>query len=183
MALLWTFKKLPEPLIVTGAVLIGLLPAPLPAAASIEGKPGLELVSTIPLPGVQGRIDHLSVDVKGRRIFVAALGNGTVEVVDTQRGERRSIPGFGEPQGVLYVPASNRLFVANGAAGRVDIVDAAGLSVLRRIEGLADADNVRFAAAARNVIVGYGRGALRFLDPGTGESAGDIALPGHPESF
>jgi len=154
-----------------------LMPAPVLAA------PALELVSAIELPGVKGRIDHFSVDVKGHRLFVAALGNDTVEVLDTQRDRRQSIRGLGEPQGVLYVPASNRLFIANGSAGRVDVVDATSLRTLRRIDGMADADNVRYDAAAQKVVVGYGKGALRFIDPATGESAAEIALPGHPESF
>jgi hypothetical protein len=42
----------------------------------------LRLEKTILLPDVQGRIDHLSLDVKNQRLFVAALGNNTVEVVD-----------------------------------------------------------------------------------------------------
>ena len=39
-----------------------------------EGTPREErLVQSIPLPDVDGRIDHFSVDVKGRRAFLAAL--------------------------------------------------------------------------------------------------------------
>ncbi|HEV2234614.1 MAG TPA: hypothetical protein VGV68_14575, partial [Terriglobia bacterium] len=38
----------------------------------------LRLVKTIPLPNVAGRVDHLSFDLKSRRLFVAALGNNTV---------------------------------------------------------------------------------------------------------
>ena len=143
----------------------------------------LELVSTIPLPGVKGRIDHFSVDVKGHRLFVAALGNDTVEVVDTQGGRTTRMSGLGEPQGVLYVAASNRLFIANGSADRVDVVDAASMQVVKRVEALPDADNVRFDSSSGKVVVGYGRGALRFIDPGTLESAAEVALPGHPESF
>ena len=150
-------------------------------AANAAAQAPLGLVATIPMPDVKGRIDHLSVDVKGHRLFVAALGNDTVEVLDTQRGQRRSIAGLGEPQGVLYL--ANRLFIANGSAGRVDVVDATSLRTLGRIDGMADADNVRYDAAAQKVVVGYGKGALRFIDPDTGESAAEIALPGHPESF
>jgi DNA-binding beta-propeller fold protein YncE len=157
---------------------IGLLTSMCAGAAS-----PLELESSIALPGVKGRIDHLSVDVGGHRLFVAALGNGTVEVLDTQRNRRQSIPGFGQPQGVLYVAASNRLFVASGQPNRVDVVDAATFSVLKRIEDLPDADNVRYDPAARKIVVGYGSGALRFIDPATGEQGADIRLPGHPESF
>lgn len=157
--------------------------AAMPSAQSAGGAP-LELVATIPLNGVKGRIDHLAVDVKGRRLFVAALGNDTLEVIDTEANRRlKSLEGFGEPQGVLYLPGPNRLFVANGSAGRVDILDGASLSVIERITGLDDADNLRFDAGAGKVVVGYGKGALRFLDPLSGASAGEIALPQHPESF
>ena len=153
-----------------------------PADAASDSP--LELVATIPLPGVKGRIDHLSVDVKGRRLFIAALGNDTLEVIDTEANKRlKSVQGFGEPQGVLYLPAQNRLFVANGSANRVDILDGATFSVIERVTGLEDADNLRYDAESGKVVVGYGKGALRFLDPLSGASAGDIALPQHPESF
>jgi len=160
-----------------------LLACGLLAAPAIEAAPALELVSTIPLAGVKGRIDHMSADVKGHRLFVAALGNDTVEIIDTQSGQRRTLAGLGEPQGVLYLPESGRVFIANGSADRVDIVDAGTLTVLHRIQDLPDADNVRYDDRARKVVVGYGRGALRLLDPRTGEPAGEIALPGHPEAF
>ena len=78
-----------------------LLACGLLAAPAIEAAPALELVSTIPLAGVKGRIDHMSADVKGHRLFVAALGNDTVEVLDTRGAAHRSLAGFGEPQGVL----------------------------------------------------------------------------------
>lgn len=146
-------------------------------------QPLLELVSTIPMPGVKGRIDHFSSDPKDHRIFIAALGNDTVEVLDTQRWQRGSIPGMSEPQGVFYVADSSRLFIANGRGNRVDIVDATSLAVLKRIEGMDDADNVRYEPGSRKVFVGYGKGALRILDPASGESGGDIPLPGHPEAF
>ncbi|MFL6571245.1 MAG: hypothetical protein ACJ8G4_05790, partial [Burkholderiales bacterium] len=60
----------------------------------------LEPVATIPMPGVKGRIDHLAIDLKRHRLFVAALGNNTVEVLDLERSRHeKSLPGFGEPQG------------------------------------------------------------------------------------
>lgn len=152
-------------------------------ASSMPSARAMELVATIALPGVKGRIDHLSADPRSHRIFVAALGNDTVEVLDIQGGQRRTVSGLGEPQGVLYVPDSDRLFIANGGSDRVDLLDVASLSVVRRVGGLDDADNVRYDATARKVWVGYGKGALRMLDPASGESGGEIPLPGHPESF
>ena len=150
---------------------------------AVQAAP-LELVATIPMPGVKGRIDHFAVDVKGRRLFIAALGNDTVEVLDVASNRHmKSIPGFGEPQGVLYLPQSNRLYVASGSANRVDVLDAASLATVKRIDKLDDADNVRFDAAAGTVMVGYGKGALRLLKADDAQSAGDIKLAGHPESF
>jgi DNA-binding beta-propeller fold protein YncE len=144
----------------------------------------LEAVGTIPMPGVKGRIDHLSIDLRRHRLFVAALGNNTVEVLDLDRQQREvSLPGFGEPQGVLYLPDPDRLYVANGSGGRVDILDGNSLVPVKRIAKLADADNVRYDDDAGKVVVGYGKGALQMLDPGSGEASGEIRLPAHPESF
>jgi DNA-binding beta-propeller fold protein YncE len=148
------------------------------------GEAALELEATIPMPAVKGRIDHLTIDLKRHRLFVAALGNDTVEVLDVERNRHeKSLPGFGEPQGVLYLPESNRLYVTNGSSGRVDILDAESLVPIKRIEKLDDADNVRYDFAQRKVVVGYGKGALQMLDADSGDSAGDIRLSGHPESF
>ncbi|HET9651741.1 MAG TPA: chromate efflux transporter [Usitatibacter sp.] len=180
LLLLWKFRKLQEPLIVAGAALLGLALYPLSASA---GAPALEPLAAIAMPGVKGRIDHFAADVKGHRLFVAALGNDTVEVIDTATRERRTVRGLGEPQGVLFLAPQERLVIANGSAGRVDFVDARTLAAVKRIDGLDDADNVRFDAARGKVLVGYGKGALRVLDPGSAETTGDIRLPGHPESF
>src|SRR5258707_8302656 len=77
------------------------------------------LAQTIPLNGVEGRIDHMSMDIAGQRLFVAALGNNTVEVVDLKQGKVvRSLSGFSEPQGVCFIPEFNLLAVANGGDGR-----------------------------------------------------------------
>src|SRR5438034_10801356 len=82
------------------------------------GKQPFRLVQTISLPNVKGRLDHMDVDVKRKRLFVAGLENGTLEVVDLQAGKWvRSIPGFEKPQGALYVPGLHNLFVASRGDG------------------------------------------------------------------
>src|SRR5581483_9773886 len=161
--------------IFAGAALV----APLAA-----GSAPLELAATIEMPGVKGRIDHFAVDLKGQRLFMAALGNDTVEVLDigTHR-HLRSLKGFKEPQGLGYLPPANRLFVANGQGGRLDVLDAGSFTVVKRVEPLDDADNVRLDAAAGLLIVGYGGGALRMINVQTNEPLADIRLAGHPESF
>src|SRR3954454_3637688 len=94
------------------------------ALAVAQSNEALRLEKTIPLPDVQGRIDHLSIDVKNQRLFMAALGNNTVEVIDLEQGKPiHSIPGLREPQGVLYLPDVNRLYVANGDDGTLRLFD------------------------------------------------------------
>ena len=79
-----------------------------------EGMP-LRLVQAIPLPHVEGRIDHLAADLYGQRLFVAALGNNTLEVLDLTAGTHlHTITGLHEPQGVVFLPESNTIVVTNG---------------------------------------------------------------------
>jgi YVTN family beta-propeller protein len=143
----------------------------------------LRLEKTIELPEVQGRIDHMSVDVKGERLFVSALGNNTVEVIDTNAGKRvKTIGGLQEPQGVLYVPAADRLYVANSKDGSVRIFDGTSYAPLKTLDYGDDADNLRYDSNRRRIYVGYGSGALAEIDEG-GNKAGEIKLDAHPESF
>ena len=98
---------------------MGLLFAPI---LSIHGqdKLPLKLVQKIPMPNVKGRLDHFGVDLKGQRLFVAALGDdqNTVEVIDLMSGKWiSSIPGQSKPQGLFYSSDFKKLFVANGTDG------------------------------------------------------------------
>jgi hypothetical protein len=152
------------------------------ANASAAGE--LRQIQTIPLPGVTGRIDHLAVDVAGQRLFVAALGNNTVEAVDLKKGARvESLPGFKEPQGIAYMPETNTVVVANGGDGVVTLLDGASLKPRKTIALGGDADNIRYDPSRRRLYVGYGDGALGILDATTGARLKDVALDGHPESF
>jgi DNA-binding beta-propeller fold protein YncE len=156
-------------------LITGIVHGQEPAALSLKGR--------IDLPNVNGRIDHLSADLKGQRLFMAALGNHTVEVLDLQSGKRtHSIPGLAEPQGVYYDPAGNRLFVDCAADGTTRVFDGNTFQLLDTVKLPGDADNIRYDARGRRVIVGAGDGALVFLDS-SGKKAGEIALDAHPESF
>ncbi|HEX9446002.1 MAG TPA: YncE family protein [Candidatus Binatia bacterium] len=148
------------------------------------GEAPLRIVQTIPLPNVEGRIDHLAIDIKGQRLFVAALGNNTVEVVDLKAGKRtRTIGGLREPQGVGFISEFNKLFVANAKSGACDIFDGDSFKPVKSVKFSADADNVRYDSSTDRVYVGYGDGALGVVAAASGERIGDIKLDGHPESF
>src|SRR5215831_16485347 len=117
----------------------------------------LLLVQEIPLPNVGGRIDHFTFDAKRKRVIGAALGNNTVEVVDTFAGrDIKSIQGAAEPQGVAYVGEFNKLFVANGEDGKLRVYDGDSFKLLNTIEIGEDADNVRYNPAEKKIYVGYG---------------------------
>ncbi len=153
------------------------------ASAWGQATQPLRLEKTIELPDVQGRIDHMSVDVKGARLFVSALGNNTVEVIDTKGGKRvKTFKGLQEPQGVLYVAATDRLYVANSKDGSVRIFDGNSYAPLKTLEYGDDADNLRYDPDHKRIYVGYGSGALAEIDE-DGNKAGEIKLDAHPESF
>src|SRR6266567_5546967 len=156
--------------------------------ASAPKRALLLLVQEIPLPNVGGRIDHFTFDAKRKRVIGAALGNNTVEVVDTFSGrDIHSIAGAAEPQGLVYVGEFNRLFVANGTDGKLRIYDADSFTLLNTVDIGEDADNVRYDPAEKKVYVAFGgdeEGGIAVIDAASGKRLEDAAkLDAHPESF
>jgi DNA-binding beta-propeller fold protein YncE len=147
----------------------------------------LQLEEEIPVPGVAGRLDHFSADAKRRRLFVSALGNNTVEVIDVFAGRViHSIKGLAEPQGPLYVPAVDKLYVANAEDGKVRVYDGATYTLRKTIDFGNDPDNMRYDEASKTVFVGFGQedGGIARIDPKTDERVGEVyKTGGHPESF
>src|SRR5438067_704107 len=129
-----------------------------PTAAHAQAKT-LQLTQTIRLPGVEGRIDHMELDATSDRLFVCALGNNTVEVLDVRKGERiHSITGLGAPQGIAYLPELNRIFVANDKGGICKIYDGKSFQAVGELDLKDDADNVRYDDATKKIYVGFGSG-------------------------
>jgi hypothetical protein len=160
----------------------------LSACALSVAQPGppqgsLHLESEIVLTGVEGRIDHLAADVADKRVFIAALSNGTLEIVDLAQGKRTAeIKGLKEPQGVAYVPTSGAVYVAGGGDGTVRSFDSHTLKPLHDVTLGSDADNLRYDAAHEQLLAGYGSGAIAVLGLDLSKRA-SFALPAHPESF
>jgi hypothetical protein len=149
---------------------------------ALEGARG-----TRPDVGVPGRIDHMAYDPQTHRLFVAALENGSLEVLDLEKGVRlRSIGGLEQPQGVAVVPTISCAVLACGGDGRLHVYDTRTLEERSSVEVGPDADNVRYDAKENRVYVAYGtteRGAVAVFDPGTWKKAGEIPFASHPESF
>jgi DNA-binding beta-propeller fold protein YncE len=151
----------------------------------------LRLVQTISLPNVKGRIDHLEVDVKGKRLFVPGLENGTLEVVDLQAGKwMRSIPGFKKPQGAVYVPEFNKLFVASGDDGMLRVFRGDTLELLDPIKLELGPNRVVYEPHSKLVYVGYGGkdagkdyGEVGIIDAKDNKHIGDIKVVAHPSEL
>jgi YVTN family beta-propeller protein len=153
------------------------------ASARAEEK-ALHLEAKILLGDVRGRIDHMAVDLKRQRLFVAELGNDSVGVIDlANRGVIRTIAGLSEPQGIGYEPSTDTIYVANARDGSVRLYEASEYKASGRLELGSDADNIRIDAAANRVIVGYGDGGLAVLDPSIRAKVKSVPLQAHPESF
>ncbi|UPK40207.1 hypothetical protein IVB18_07510 [Bradyrhizobium sp. 186] len=154
-----------------------------PPALCADASP-LQLETKLPLGDVHGRIDHMAIDLKRKRLFIAELGNDSVAIVDlASRNVISRISGLKEPQGVGYEPSSDTLYVANAGDGSVRLFDGNSYKPIGQIELGDDADNIRIDAATNRVFIGYGSGALAEIDPATRSKIGDVPLKAHPESF
>jgi DNA-binding beta-propeller fold protein YncE len=135
---------------------LAFLCAPISRAKPQE-KQSLRLVRTIPMSNVKGRIDHLDMDVKGKRLFVAGLENGSLEVVDLAAGIwSKSIPGFKKTQGVAYIPSLNKLFVASGDDGMLRVFRGDSLELLDSIKLELGPNRVTYDPHRSLLYVGYG---------------------------
>src|SRR5918996_686547 len=169
--------ELPPALILVA--LIGLAGPPAGGAT-----PPLGLEPKIPPGEVPGRLRHLANRLARNRLFIAELGNNSLGVLDLAAGKLlRRIGELDEPQGVAYEAATDTVYVADGGDGLVHRFAGAELTPLHPIQLGADADNVRLDPEAGRVVVGYGDGALAFVETASGKLMTEIRLAGHPESF
>ena len=165
--------------------------------AKAQESSGLTAKDPIQLRKVEGRMDHMSIDVKGQRLFATAFDNHTLEVIDLKTNQQiHTISNLDEPQGAYYDTATNRLFVACGGDGTVKIFDGTTFALLQTITLDLDADNVRYDVRGKHIVVGFGGekflagkvtrpgggGALEVLDL-TGKKVAEIPTDAHPESF
>lgn len=156
----------------------------------------LKLSRTIPLPGVTntrtnvgvpGRFDHFAYDPVTRRLFVAALENNSLEVLDLAAGQRlRSIPGILHAQGLACITNTSSVAITSGEDGLLHIFDTQTLEQKQTIEVGPDADNVRYDAGNNTILVSYGTtngGAIAAFNAQTWAKLRDIHFSSRPESF
>ena len=140
--------------------------------------------TTIPMPGIKGRIDHLDINLKEKIVYIAALGNNSLEIVDiNKRKVLHSITGLNEPQGVAYIPQQQELFIANAGNGDCYFYNAQSFERTATIHLSSDADDVRYDSIDKKIYVGYGEGGIAIIDAMQHKQTGNIKLPAHPEGF
>ncbi len=126
----------------------------------------------------------MAVDATNHRLFLAALGNNSLEVVDLRAGKViHSIGGLHEPQGVAFLKEENRIAVADGGDGTCRFFDATTYISNGSHGFQSDADNLRYDPIEKRLYVGFGGGAIGRIDMSNGKRLDDIQLSGHPESF
>jgi DNA-binding beta-propeller fold protein YncE len=165
----------------------------LSAKASLPPPSSFRLIQTIPIPNVNGRIDHMAIDTRGQKLFVAELENNSLDVVDLKAAKRiHSISNnnnynnrlLNEPQAVVFIPELARIFVSNGQDGTVDVFDAKSFSFIKKIKLPSDdADNMRYDPSSKLLYVGYGEGSLGIINATNYNIIGNIRLSADPESF
>lgn len=147
------------------------------------------LAQTIVIPNVNGRIDHMAIDIRDQKLLIAELENNSLDVVDLKAAKRiHSISNntrlLNEPQAVVFIPELNRIFVSNGQDGTIDVFNAKSFTFIKKIKlPSGDADNMRYDPNNRLIYVGYGEGSLGIINITNYNIVGDIRLSGHPESF
>ncbi|MFY9730467.1 MAG: hypothetical protein WB723_08125 [Candidatus Acidiferrales bacterium] len=151
----------------------------------------LRLIQTIPMPNVRGRLDHMDVDVEGKRLFVSGLENGSLEIVNLQEGKwSRSVRGFKKPQGIAYLAMLNKLFVASGDDGMLRVFRGDTLALVDSIHLDLGPNRVVYDPDAKHLYVGYGGkdagkdfGEVGIVDPQSDKKIGDIQVAGHPSEL
>src|SRR6266852_5894465 len=140
------------------AVVLSLTPrAGAQKSSAPAQNPPLILTTQLPLPGVHGRFDHFAFDhVEPGRVFISALGNNSVEVINLVEGtEVHRITGIPEPQGITFAVGLNKLFVAS-RKGKLYVYDGTTYALITSIAYNMDVDNLRLDADSKCVYVGFG---------------------------
>jgi len=120
----------------------------------------LKLNKTFPLRSVVGRFDHFAFDESGSRLFIAATGNHTVEVLDIHNGVvTESITGLGKPHGLAWIADQGKLFVADGTLAALKVYSGSPLKLTATLPLSDDADDMVYDSATKLLYVGHGGGS------------------------
>lgn len=170
--------------VIGAAVVLGVCGAQAAVAQSWSQfqspKPNpLPMIARSVIPEVEGRMGRLAMDQKSGRVYVAALRDGSLRVLDhTMMKVAQVVPELPEPQGVLMLEDQRRLLVTcgDGSVRVFKIADDGVATEERKVYLGGEADAVRYDERNKRAWVGHGKFVTSF-DPATGEKSKSIELP------
>ena len=149
-----------------------------PAVVSGDDAPPLERVGTIALKGPAGGLDHLALDARRGRLFVANTTNNSLDIVDVKAGKLlKQVPGQGRIRGIAYAPDLDRVFVGNGTGGVCNVFDGEDGKLIKSLPFGDDADNVRYNPKTGRAYVVHADKELSVFDARSFAIRDPIALP------
>ena len=150
----------------------------------------MRLSKSIVLPGVQGKFDHLAIDLAGARLFIAATGNHSVEVVDLKTDKvRQSITGLGKPHGLTWVADTGSLYVTDGSLAELRVYRGSPFALAGTIKLSDDADDMVHDQAHHLLFAGHGGSdaanpaKIAVVDTEHFALVGDLEVATHPEAL
>jgi DNA-binding beta-propeller fold protein YncE len=125
----------------------------------------LKRVNTIALKGPVGGMDHLAIDVRRGRLFVANTSNNSLDIVDLKADKLlQQKSGQGHIRGIDYSPEVDRIFVGNGTGGVCNTFDGESYTLIKSVALGDDADNVRYNPRSGRIYVVHADSELSIID-------------------
>jgi DNA-binding beta-propeller fold protein YncE len=160
------------------------------SSAHTQSTPPLTLQQTIALPAGTGKFDHFAFDQNAGRLFIAATGNHSVEVLDLNSGKvTQSLTGIGKPHGLAWIPATSLLYASDGTQGDLKIFAGSPLNMAKSVELSDDADDMVYDAKSKLLYVGHGGSdaanpaAIAVIDTTTQSLLTNLPVATHPEGL
>jgi len=147
----------------------------------------LKFSKKIILPGVTSKFDHFAFDAAGSRLFVAATGSHSVEIINLKTDQvEQSITGLGKPHGLAWVEATGSLYVADGSLGELQVYKGKPLALAGKIKLSDDADDMVLDEAHHLLFVGHGSGTpanVAVVDTDHFALVTNLPVATHPEAL
>ena len=147
----------------------------------------LKLAQTFKLPAdVKGRFDHFGVDLKHNRLFATPEDHHALLVLDIRNGKLlQTVRGIEKPHAVAYREDIDRIYVTDGEAGVVRVIDGKTYKIIKSVPLQSDADAMSMDPKTKLLyIVSGGKdvkmtySTLSVVDSTAGEKLTDIKVDG-----
>jgi DNA-binding beta-propeller fold protein YncE len=155
-----------------------------------QSTPPLTPQPTIAMPIGTGKFDHFAFDLKANRLFIAATGNHSVEVLDLNSGKiTESLTGIGKPHGLAWIHTTGFLYASDGTQGNLKIFAGSPLNLAKSVQLSEDADDMVYDAKSKLLYVGHGGSdaanpaGIAVIDTTDQTLLTNLPVPTHPEGL